>query len=485
MKHLTGNHWLMPMQDQPHFNPMGRTRRIHFVGIGGAGMGGIAEVLLNLGYGVSGSDLLENAMTERLRGFGAHIAQGHGASQVVGADAVVISSAVTEANPEVVAAREARIPVVPRAEMLSEIMRFRWGIAVAGTHGKTTTTSLIASLLGEAGLDPTFVIGGRLNSTASHARLGQSQYLVAEADESDGSFLHLNPVLAVITNIDADHMETYHGDMERLRASFSDFLHHVPFYGLAVVCGDDPGVQAIHRQATRRVRTYGFGASNDIRAQRLRPEGMQTHFEVLADGDAPFPVTLNLPGRHNVLNALAAIGIARELGVSVESIRTGLARFEGIGRRLQSHGEHAFAGGHVLVLDDYGHHPRELEAVFATLRAGWPNRRLVVVFQPHRFTRTRDLFDDFVTVLREPDALFLTPVYPAGEAPIPAADSAALARSLSGRQTGLHLCQGLEEVPARVIRALQPGDVLCTLGAGNIGGLPPRLIAELSGEADG
>ncbi|MGD8875168.1 MAG: UDP-N-acetylmuramate--L-alanine ligase, partial [Gammaproteobacteria bacterium] len=413
---------------------MGRVRRVHFVGVGGAGMGGIAEVLHNLGYAVSGSDMRENAVTRRLAAMGVRIFIGHEAIHVAACDVVVASTAIPADNPEILAAREHRIPVVPRAEMLAELMRFRFGIGVAGTHGKTTTTSLTASLLAEGGLDPTFVIGGQLNSAASHAQLGAGYYLVAEADESDASFLYLQPSMAVVTNIDADHLPAYEGDFERLRQTFIEYLHHLPFYGLAVLCLDDPQVRSILEEVTRPVITYGIDTAADVRASQLRQEGLQTHFMVQRPGHAQaIAVTLNLPGRHNVLNALAAIAIATELGVSDDAIQRALAGFQGIGRRFNLVGEIVVPAGQVLLVDDYAHHPREIAPTLEAARAGWPGRRLVVVFQPHRYTRTHDLFDDFIEVLSAVDVLLLCEVYAAGETPISGADGRALARGIRAR----------------------------------------------------
>jgi UDP-N-acetylmuramate--alanine ligase len=460
---------------------MGRVRRVHFVGAGGAGMGGIAEVLHNLGYEVSGSDLGENAVTRRLAGMGVRIHIGHDPANLGECDAVVVSSAVDADNPELVAARERRIPVVPRAEMLAELMRFRYGIGIAGTHGKTTTTSLIASLLAEGGLDPTFVIGGRLNSIASHARLGEGHYLVAEADESDASFLYLQPSMAVVTNIDADHLSTYEGDFERLRQTFIEFLHHLPFYGLAVLCVDDPEVKRLLGEVTRPVITYGIDATADVRATDLRQEGMQTHFTVQRAGsDAGLAVTLNLPGRHNVLNALAAIAVASELGVSDSAIQEGLAHFQGIGRRFHVAGEVQSTAGSVLLIDDYAHHPREIAPTLAAVRAGWPGRRLVLAFQPHRYTRTRDLFDDFTEVLSEVDVLVIGEVYAAGEAPISGADGRALCRGIRARgHVDPVFVEEIDELPVVLGDILQDGDVLLTLGAGNIGAVAARLPGSL------
>jgi len=464
---------MMGALQQPPQQPdsMRRIHRAHFVGIGGAGMGGIAEVLLNLGYQVSGSDLRENAVTRRLVLQGAHIQIGHDASHVAGCDVVVVSSAVNEQNPEVKAARERRIPVVPRAEMLAEIMRFRYGIAVAGTHGKTTTTSLVASLLGEAGLDPTFVIGGLLNSANSHARLGSGRYLVAEADESDASFLYLQPMLAVVTNIDADHLSTYEGDFQRLRQTFVEFLHHLPFYGLAVLCLDDPNVRNVLPAITRQVRSYGIEAEDaDIRAVNLRQDGVQMHFEIRQEGYEPLSVVLNLPGRHNVLNALAAVAVARELEVDDQSVQRALETFAGIGRRFQLNGELAVAAGSVLFIDDYAHHPREISATLEAVHHGWPERRLVTVFQPHRYSRTRDLFDDFAQVLGNTDLLLISEVYAAGEEPITGADGRTLCRAVRNRgRVDPVFVEDIETLPVVLKDVLQAGDLVLTLGAGSIG----------------
>ena len=464
---------------------MGRVRRVHFVGIGGAGMSGIAEVLHNLDYAVSGSDLRENAVTRRLRAMDIPVYIGHQAGNVADADVVVASTAISTDNPELVAAREQRIPVVPRAEMLAELMRFRFGIGVAGTHGKTTTTSLTASLLAEGGLDPTFVIGGQLNSAATNAQLGAGHYLVAEADESDASFLYLQPSMAVVTNIDADHLPTYEGDFERLRQTFIEFLHHLPFYGLAVLCLDDPEVVRILDEVTRPVITYGINADADVKATAVQQQGMQTHFQVQRRGhEGTLPVTLNLPGSHNVLNALAAIAVATELGVSDAAIQKALAGFQGIGRRFQMAGEINTAAGKVLLIDDYAHHPREIAPTLAAVRAGWPGRRLVVVFQPHRYSRTHDLFDDFIQVLSAIDVLVLGEVYAAGETPISGADGRALARGIRARgQVDPVFVEQLDTLPAVLNDLLQDGDVLLTLGAGDIGSVAARLPAELADSA--
>jgi len=464
---------------------MGRMRHVHFVGIGGSGMNGIAQVMINLGYAVSGSDLKENASTRRLAEQGAAIHLGHAAGNVRGTDVVVISSAVKPDNPEVVAARAARIPVVPRAEMLAELMRFRYGIAIAGTHGKTTTTSLVASILTEAGLDPTFVIGGRLNSAGSYARLGQGEFLVAEADESDASFLYLQPMMAVVTNVDADHMATYGGDFDRLRATFLEFLHHLPFYGLAVLCADDPEVVRLLPEVTRPVLRYGTGADVDLRAVDVRRDGLRTHFRVVegaAGAGTGFAVTLNLPGRHNVLNALAAIAVARETGVEVDAIQRALSAFEGIGRRFQIQGRCQLPDGEILLVDDYGHHPREIGAIVEAVRDGWPGRRLVLAFQPHRYTRTHDLIDDFAQVLSRADVLVLTEVYAAGEAPIAGADGRALSRAVRARgrvdPVFVPVLDELGEVLAGLVRG---GDVVVTMGAGDIGAASGRLRGRLCG----
>ncbi len=467
--------------------PMRRIERIHFVGIGGAGMGGIAEVLANLGYRVSGSDLVANAMTRRLEGLGVRVWIGHAAEHVREADVVVVSSAVSGDNPELVEARRRRLPVVPRAEMLAELMRFRFGIAVAGTHGKTTTTSLIASLLGEGGLDPTFVVGGQLNSTASHARLGTGRYLVAEADESDASFLYLQPMMAVVTNLDADHMETYGGDIARLEASFLEFLHHLPFYGLAVLCNDDARVRALLPRVGRPVLTYGFGPGADVQGEGLEQEGTRTRFRARLPGEAgPWALELNLPGRHNALNALGALAVAHELGVSREAAARALAGFQGIGRRFQDYGEIRFPRGRVRLVDDYAHHPTEIAATLRAAREAWPHRRLVVAFQPHRYTRTRDLLDDFAQVLNEAaEAVVLTEVYAASEPPIPGADGRALARALRARgKLEPVFVEDVECLPATLGDLLEDGDVVLTLGAGSIGRVAAALPARLAAGGD-
>jgi UDP-N-acetylmuramate--alanine ligase len=462
--------------------------RIHFVGIGGVGMAGIAEVLLNLGYEVHGSDIRETATTRRLAGLGADIRIGHDPRQIENADVVVVSTAIAEDNPEVVRAHELRRPVVQRAEMLSELMRFRYGVAVAGTHGKTTTTSLVASALAEGGLDPTFVIGGRLVSTDSNARLGGGRYLVAEADESDASFMHLQPMIAVVTNIDADHMDTYEGDVSRLHDAFVEFLHNLPFYGLAVMCVDDEGVRSVIDRVSRPILTYGFAEDADIRASGFEQAGRRSRFTVSRAGSDDLLLTLNLPGRHNALNALAAVAVAGELGVSDESLVAAMDNFQGIDRRMQPMGEVAIDGGSVLLVDDYGHHPRELAATIEALRASWPDRRLVMGFQPHRYTRTRDLLDDFAVVLSGVDALVLTEVYAAGEEPIVGADGRALARAIRSRGAVEPVfVEDVERLPDALPVLLRPGDLLVTCGAGNIGavaaGLREQLTQRMSEEA--
>ncbi|MDH3714231.1 MAG: UDP-N-acetylmuramate--L-alanine ligase [Gammaproteobacteria bacterium] len=460
---------------------MRRIKCVHLIGIGGAGMGGIAEVLLNLGYQVTGSDLAENALTRRLHELGATVMVGHSPQHVAQADVVVVSTAVADENVELCAAREARIPIVPRAEMLAELMRFRRGIAIAGTHGKTTTTSLVASLLGEGGLDPTYVIGGRLLSSGSNARLGQGDYLVAEADESDASFLYLQPVIAVVTNIDADHLSTYGGDFDTLRGTFVEFLHHLPFYGLAVLCIDDAQVRGILPQVTRPITTYGFAEDADVRAVGIRQSESQTRFDVLLNGVTVIAdAVVALPGKHNVLNALAAVAVALELGIALEVIRSGLASFGGIGRRLQSYGEIQSAVGPVLLIDDYAHHPREIEASCEAIRSGWPARRLVVAFQPHRYTRTHELLDDFAKVLSASDALLITEVYAAGEAPISGADARALCRAVRARgKVDPVFVEDLEQLGSALRDVIAAQDVVLTLGAGSIGAQVPRLRDEL------
>jgi UDP-N-acetylmuramate--alanine ligase len=461
---------------------MRRISIIHLVGIGGSGMGGIAEVLVNLGYEVQGSDLKANAVTQRLARLGAKIFIGHAAEHLGSADVVVVSSAVNRSNPEVAAALAKRIPVVPRAEMLGELMRFRYSVAVAGTHGKTTTTSLVASTLAEGGLDPTFVIGGRLKSADSNARLGAGRYLVAEADESDASFMHLQPMISIVTNIDNDHLAAHDGDFSRLKQSFVDFLHNLPFYGLAVLCTDDEYVQSILESVGRPFLTYGFGEGADIRAVDVVRDGLQSHYRALRAGHEPLKLTVNLPGRHNVLNSLAAVAVATELGIGDAAIQKALANFQGIDRRLQQLGEIQWAGGRALIVDDYGHHPTEVAATLDAVRQGWPERRLVLAFQPHRYTRTRDLLDDFAHVLGDCDVLLVTEVYAAGEAPIAGADGRAICRAVRSRGVMEPIfVERVDELAESLRGILHDGDVILTMGAGNIGAvaqaLPSRFAA--------
>jgi len=460
-----------------------KVKHIHFVGIGGVGMSGIAEVLLNLGFKVSGSDLSDNAATKRLAKQGAKIFNGHAASHVEKADVVVTSTAVKADNPEVAAARDKAIPVVPRAMMLAELMRFKQGIAVAGTHGKTTTTSLIASVLAEGGLDPTYVIGGRLEAAGAHAKLGQGEWLVAEADESDASFLYLMPVLSVVTNIDADHMETYGHDFEKLKQAFVDFIQHLPFYGVAVLCADDAHVQSILPHLTKALVTYGTAKNADIRATKIKAAAGQMQFQVTRKSGKTLAVTLNLPGHHNVLNALAAIAVADELNVSDKAILKGLAEFKGVGRRFQRYGEIPLPnGGAFTLIDDYGHHPVEMAATIAAARGAFPKQRLILAFQPHRFSRTRDLFEDFVKVLASVDALVLTEVYPAGEAPIVAADGRALTRAIRvAGQIEPVFVEAVAEMPQAILNLVRAGDVVLTMGAGSVGQVPGLLVQ--TGEA--
>jgi len=460
-------------------------KHVHFVGIGGAGMSGIAQVLLNQGYTVSGSDLQPSSVTRELEAQGAEIHAGHAIGHIHDADVVVISSAVHDDNPEVRAAREAKIPVIRRAEMLAELMRFSRGIAVAGTHGKTTTTSLVASVLASGGLDPTFIIGGRLNSAGSNARLGTGEYLVAEADESDASFLHLQPFIAIVTNIDADHLETYHGDFEQLKSTFIEFLHNLPFYGLAILCIDDPVVREILPAVSRPVVTYGFAAGADFRATAYRQAGQQAQFEAdWAGRAAPLAVELNMPGRHNVLNALAAIAVAAKLDIDDAGIINGLREFQGIGRRFQINGRLGEGADEILLVDDYAHHPREIDATLAAVDAAWPERRKVVVFQPHRYSRTRDLLDDFSQVLSRVDPLIVMEVYPAGEQPVQGADGRALCRGIRARGRSEPVFVDQRDELVTVLRSLvQPGDVVVTLGAGDIGRIALTLPTALAGGA--
>lgn len=459
-----------------------KINHIHFIGIGGSGMSGIAEVMLNQGYAVSGSDLADNAVTRRLAGLGARVVQGHKAENIAGADVVVTSTAVRADNPEVVSARESRIPIVPRAQMLAELMRIKQGIAVAGTHGKTTTTSLIASCLAEGKLDPTFVIGGRLNSAGANARLGAGDFLVAEADESDASFLFLSPVVSVVTNIDADHMETYGHDFGRLKHAFVDFLNRLPFYGVAVLCVDDANVQEIMPQVPKQIIRYGLDPSAQVRAENVRADGTRMLFDaVRVNGTTTrVPIALNLPGLHNVRNALAAVAVANEVGVSDQDIARALSEFKGVGRRFQRHGEIALPdGGHFTLVDDYGHHPVEMAATLDAARGAYPGRRLVLAFQPHRYTRTRDCFEDFVRVMSGADAVVLTEVYAAGESPIVAADGRALARALrvAGRIEPVFV-EDINALPQTLLDTVRDGDVVLSMGAGSIGQLPAKFARD-------
>jgi len=467
----------MSKLDRPAPTLMHRVRQIHFVGIGGVGMCGIAEVLLNLGFQVSGSDLRDSDAVERLRSHGADIAIGHAEDNQNGADVVVVSGAVPEANPEIQAARARRIPVVARAEMLGELMRFRHGIAVAGTHGKTTTTSLIAGILAESGYDPTFIVGGQVNAFGSGARLGEGRYLVAEADESDGSFLKLQPVISLITNIDRDHLDAYNGSFDRLQGAFLEFLGHLPFFGVAVMCLDDPHVAELVPLVGRNVVTYGFDPEADVRATDLEQSGPRMSFKLwLPEADVGIAVNLVQPGRHNVLNALGAAAVAWELGIDADGIVNGLAAFQGIGRRFARIGELKVRHGQVLAFEDYGHHPTELDAVLRAARSGWPDKRLVLVFQPHRYTRTRDQFDAFGRVLAEADALMLLDLYAAGEAPIAGIDSDALAREVSARRDlALERVATISDVADRLDTLCQDGDLLLVMGAGDVGQLAEQL----------
>ncbi len=468
------------------YNAMRRIHRIHFIGIGGAGMCGIAEVLLNQGYRVSGSDLRQSEVTDRLVRLGGTVFIGHVAEQVDGVDVVVVSSAIDEHNPEIVRAREQRIPLVRRAEMLAELMRFRHGIAVAGAHGKTTTTSLIASIFAEAGLDPTYVIGGLLNGAGTNARLGASRYLVAEADESDASFLHLQPMVSVVTNIDADHMETYGGDFETLKRTYVEFLHNLPFYGLAVLCLDDAAVQSILDKVGRPVLTYGMGAEADYRASQIEADGLKTRFRV--DRPEPLPplqVCLNLPGRHNVLNALAAIVVASDQGIDDGAMTKALTEFAGVGRRFSILLDRPCQNRHLTLIDDYGHHPREIAATIAAVRDSFPQRRLIMIFQPHRYTRTRDLYEDFVTELSGVDVLILLDVYPAGEKAITGADARALARSLRARGLEPIYLDDAHKLNTLLPTLLADGDVVLAQGAGNVGQIARDLATHELYAGDG
>ena len=456
-------------------------KHLHFVGIGGTGMCGIAEVLLNLGYTVSGSDIAASPVTERLQSLGAVVHQGHEAKNIEGADALVISSAVHEDNPEVAAARAAHIPVVPRAVMLAELMRLRRGIAIAGTHGKTTTTSLTTSLLAAGGLDPTYVIGGRLNSSGANARLGSGEYIVAEADESDASFLNLTPVIAAITNIDADHMDTYGHDFERLKKAFADFIGRLPFYGVAVLCTDDANVRSILPMISKRVVAYGLNDEADVRAVDIRAQGTRMAYTVLRDNHRPLPVVLNLPGVHNVVNSLAAIAVATLVGVPDEAIVKALAEFRGVGRRFSQYGEIACEGGTFALVDDYGHHPHEMAATIAAARGAWPDRRLVLAFQPHRYTRTRDCFEEFVKVLSSVDVLVLADIYPAGEEPIEGISGRTLAQAVGEKSAHQPVfCPQVADMPQTLRGVIKAGDVVLTMGAGSVGRVAPALAGTVS-----
>jgi len=458
-------------------NFMRRIRKVHFVGIGGAGMSGIADVMHTLGYQVSGSDLVSSAVTERLKSIGVKVYNKHVAENVSDVDVVVTSTAIQQENVEVETAKAKRIPVVPRAEMLAELMRFSHGIAVAGTHGKTTTTSLVTSILAEAGLDPTYVIGGKLNSSATHARLGKGKYLVAEADESDASFLYLQPIIAIVTNVDADHLPTYGGDFSRLKQAFVEFLHHLPFYGLAVVCIDDAEVRGLLPEITRPVILYGTDPEADVCASNIRYQGSQTLFDVLLpDAKSPIEITLNMPGHHNVLNALAAICVAHELGVTVQHIQKALLKFEGIGRRMHMYGDIKLQQGTVTLVDDYAHHPTEIAATLSASKNAWPDKRMVAVFQPHRYTRTRDLFEDFSQVLNECDVLVITEIYSAGEEPIAGADGRALCTAIRARgRVNPIFIDDVEQLGSNLQTILQDGDLVLTMGAGSIGRIASQL----------
>ncbi|MEM0671764.1 UDP-N-acetylmuramate--L-alanine ligase [Dickeya oryzae] len=460
---------------------MHRVRHIHFVGIGGAGMGGIAEVLANEGYEISGSDLAPNAVTQQLTDLGARIYFHHRPENVNEASVVVVSSAISADNPEIIAAHEARIPVIRRAEMLAELMRFRHGIAIAGTHGKTTTTAMVTSIYAEAGLDPTFVNGGLVKAAGTHARLGSSRYLIAEADESDASFLHLQPMVAIVTNIEADHMDTYQGDFENLKQTFINFLHNLPFYGHAVMCLDDAVIRELLPKVGRHITTYGFSEDADVRVADYRQVGAQGLFTLARQGKPLLNVTLNAPGRHNALNAAAAVAVATEEGIDDEAILRALVRFQGTGRRFDFLGEFPLQpvngkSGSAMLVDDYGHHPTEVDATIKAARAGWPDKRLVMIFQPHRYTRTRDLYDDFAHVLSQVDVLLMLDVYPAGEAPIPGADSRSLCRTIRGRgKIDPIMVPDVETLPELLAQALQGDDLVLVQGAGNIGKLARRL----------
>lgn len=458
---------------------MRRVRAIHFVGIGGAGMGGIAEVLANEGYSVTGSDMAQNSVIQRLTSLGVPCFHGHQATHVGQADVVVVSSAIEKTNIEIQTALEQRIPVIQRAEMLAELMRYRHGVAIAGTHGKTTTTSLIASIYAQAGRDPTYVIGGLLNSSGSNARLGNSRYLIAEADESDASFLHLQPMVCVVTNIDADHMDTYEGSFEKLKQTYIEFLHNLPFYGVAVLCIDDPVIQEIFPNIRRSALTYGQSQHADFRMSHFKPQGMQSYFQVHTQHEPPIEILLNLPGYHNALNALAAIAVAIDDGIEQNAIVTALANFQGVGRRFENYGELQWPLGSVRLIDDYGHHPTEVKATIQAVRDSWPDRRLVLVFQPHRYSRTRDCYEDLTDVLTKPDVLIILDVYPAGEQPIKGADTRSLCRSIRQRGcTDPIFVPNVVDIPSTLTSVLRDQDILLTQGAGDIGNLAKLLVQQ-------
>lgn len=456
---------------------MRRVKRIHFIGIGGTGMCGIAEVLLNLSYQITGSDMKAGASTQRLEKLGATVFIGHAAENIRGADVVVVSTAVRENNPEVIAARDARIPIVRRAEMLAELMRYRHGVAVAGTHGKTTTTTMIATVFAEAELDPTFVIGGLVNSAGSNAKLGESRYLIAEADESDASFLHLQPLVSVVTNIEADHMDTYGGDFSVLKKTFIEFLHNLPFYGIAVLCIDDPVIREMIPSISRSVITYGFSDDADFRISDWHKSGMQSAFRVVKQSNGEtFDIELHIPGKHNVLNATAALAVASDEGIAREKIIAGLARYQGVGRRFQIYGDLPVQGGNATLVDDYGHHPTEVAATISGVRQAWPDRRLVMVYQPHRYTRTRDLYEDFASVLSTVDVLLMLDVYSAGEDPIAGADSRSLCRSIRSRgKVEPVFVEKIEQIADVLRSVIHAGDIVLTQGAGNIGAIAAEL----------
>jgi len=457
---------------------MRRVNTIHFIGIGGAGMGGIAEVLANEGYDITGSDQAQNAVTKRLTDLGATVHLGHDGKQVEGASVIVVSTAIDEMNPEIIAAKALRIPIVQRAQMLAELMRFRHGIAVAGTHGKTTTTSLTASIFAKAQLDPTYVIGGLLNSSGTNAKLGCSEYLIAEADESDASFLHLQPMVTIVTNIEADHMDTYDGDFSKLEDTFIEFMHNLPFYGLAILCIDDPINRALIPRISRHITTYGFNDDADVRASDFSQTGNTSHFTLHRDGKAPLKLSLNLPGKHNVLNAMAAIAVAMDSNIDDEHIVAALEQFQGIGRRFQQLGSFDTDAGQIMLVDDYGHHPSEVAATIKAAREGWPDKRLVMIYQPHRYSRTRDLYEDFVDVLSQVDELLLLEVYSAGEAPIVGADSRALCRSIRAHSSLEPIyVPTIELLPTRLAQIMRDGDLVMTQGAGNVGVLASELSA--------